>query len=131
MITEWLNEGISVVHCTALVFVRQPLIMFAGLPDAIRGCFHSLAQFLVPTYGTLPLNSLLPLSIKSYLSLCRVVFTLYCNITKYHNNFFRAQDFPSFHLTIQPSMHPSVRPSVRPYVCLPVCCLFRFGYLTQ
>jgi hypothetical protein len=87
MITEWLNEGISVAYCTALVFVMQPLIIFAGLPDAIRGCFYSLAEFLEPTYGTLRLNSLHPLPIKSYLSFCRVVFTLHCNITKYHNNF--------------------------------------------
>jgi hypothetical protein len=114
MITVWLNEGISVAYCTALVFVRQPLIMFAGIPHAITVCFRGLAQFLEPTYGTLDLNSLLPLSIKSYISLCRIIFTLPCNITKYHNNLTTRK-------TSRPSIHASIRLSVCMFTRLPVC----------
>jgi len=114
MINEWLNDGISVAYCTAPVFVRQPLIMFVGLPHAITICFHSVAQFLEPTYGTLALNSLLLLPIKSYTSLCRVVFTLPYNIAKYHNNL-------SVRKTSRPSIHASIRLSVCPSVCPSVC----------
>jgi hypothetical protein len=118
MITEWLNEGISFTYCTALLCVRQLLIMFAGIPHAITFCFHGLARFLEPTYGTLALNTLLPLPIKSYISRCRVIFTLPYNITKYHNNL-------SVCKTSRPSIHASNRlsvcPSVPMFTRLPVC----------
>jgi hypothetical protein len=122
MINEWLNEGISVAYCTALVFVKQPRIMFCRATT----CHYSLfplscsvswaelrnAAFKQPTSVS---YQILPFHFVGSYSHCIL-------ISQNTTTICRSARLPILTST-HPSMHSSVRPSVRPSVCLPVCLL--------